>query len=115
MRPHNLNNLGFAVIGIAAIVLILIIRFRFYVLVTDEMLEVRRFLTPRRTQWTHIHKVRSVAKEIYKKTGRIGAVYAFDFITGDGDAIRINFKLFSRACADEVFKRAPTSKSQHHE
>ncbi len=112
--PRNLNNLELAALGMGVIAFILIIRFRFYVLVTDEMLEVRRFLFTRRLRWAGIHKARSVAEEIYKKTGRLGAPYAYDFITGDGDVIRINFKLFSRDCFAEVFKRVPETKSHHH-
>jgi hypothetical protein len=99
------HKLAFAVIGGAIIAFIFVIRVRFYVAITEEILEARGFLSTRRVRWVDIHQIRHKVEEGYMPSRLFGPA-AYEFVATNA-VLKINFKLFSRLCYVEVFKRVP--------
>lgn len=99
------HELAFSVIGGAIIAFIFVIRIRFYVVITEEMLEARGFLSTHCARWVDIHQIKHKAEEGYMSS-RLFGVAVYEFVATNA-VVRINFKLFSRACYAEVLKRVP--------
>ncbi len=97
--------LAFSVIGGAIIAFILLIRIRFYVVITEEILEARSVLSTHRVRWVDIHQIKHRVEKGYIPSRWFGPdVYEF---VATNAVLRINFKLFSHACYAEVLKRVP--------
>jgi hypothetical protein len=85
--------------GIAA--LALTIRFRFMVQVDDDGLTARGFSRTHSIKWSQINEVICLGGRGIRGEGLYGPqVYAF---RGEGMAVVINFKLFSRGCSAVIF------------
>jgi hypothetical protein len=81
--------------------LALLIRFRFRVQVGDDGLTARGFSRSHSIRWTQIDEVICLGGRGMRGCGFYGPqVYAF---RGEGKAVVINFKLFSRECCAVIF------------
>lgn len=100
---HNNSTLIFSISCLALMLIVLLIeKVRFYVIVTDEILEARTLTSTKRLRWADIYEIKSVS-----------GGGSFDYI-GKDTAVRINFNRFSRDCYKEVLKQVSLRNLELH-
>lgn len=81
------------------------IRIRYTVRVSEEALQARTLVGESRVKWQEIVRVRPAAECGYWASRFVGPS-TLDFVS-TGTHVRVNFKLFSAECLQDVMQRVP--------
>lgn len=99
----NQSNIVALLMGLAVSLLVVVIRLRFYVKITDDFLESQFLSVPKRIRWLEIQQVIQKMETGYWPSKLCGP-FVYEF-RGSETSVNINFKLFSRDCYQSVFAR----------